>query len=143
MLASQKQLENKYKQAQATSDDWYRRAQLALQKVGLEESPVPSSARSHQRDGTPNASVLSQPALKCLRRGARSNPAGPPHQLCYHVITLSRVCLRGSRPSGPTIAVCATALTLRQPYLPFQGDEELAREALKRRSSYQVRTGAV
>lgn len=34
VLASQKQLENKYKQAQATADDWYRRAQLALQKVG-------------------------------------------------------------------------------------------------------------
>lgn len=33
VLASQKQLENKYKQAQATADDWYRRAQLALQKV--------------------------------------------------------------------------------------------------------------
>ena len=31
-MASQKQLDNKYKQAQATSDDWYRRAQLALQK---------------------------------------------------------------------------------------------------------------
>ena len=32
-MASQKQLDNKYKQAQATSDDWYRRAQLALQKA--------------------------------------------------------------------------------------------------------------
>ena len=32
VMASQKQLEMKYKQAQATSDDWYRRAQLALQK---------------------------------------------------------------------------------------------------------------
>ena len=32
VMASQKQLEAKYKQAQATSDDWYRRAQLALQK---------------------------------------------------------------------------------------------------------------
>jgi phage shock protein A len=32
VMASQKQLENKYKQAQATADDWYRRAQLALQK---------------------------------------------------------------------------------------------------------------
>ena len=32
VMASQKQLENKYKQAQATADDWYKRAQLALQK---------------------------------------------------------------------------------------------------------------
>jgi len=32
VMASQKQLENKYKQAQATADDWYRRAQLAVQK---------------------------------------------------------------------------------------------------------------
>lgn len=32
VMASQKQLEAKYKQAQATSDDWYKRAQLALQK---------------------------------------------------------------------------------------------------------------
>ena len=32
VMASQKQLEMKYKQAQATSDDWYKRAQLALQK---------------------------------------------------------------------------------------------------------------
>eukprot|EP00899_Mesostigma_viride_P002201 jgi/Mesvir1/11982/Mv00295-RA.1 len=32
VMASAKQLENKYKQAQATADDWYRRAELALQK---------------------------------------------------------------------------------------------------------------
>jgi len=32
VLASQKQLEAKTKQAQTTSDEWYRRAQLALQK---------------------------------------------------------------------------------------------------------------
>ena len=33
-MASQKQLEARYKQAEATADDWYRRAQLALGKVG-------------------------------------------------------------------------------------------------------------
>eukprot|EP00897_Mesotaenium_endlicherianum_P005567 jgi/Mesen1/5038/ME000025S04441 len=32
VLASQKQLENKYKQAQQVADDWYRRAKLALEK---------------------------------------------------------------------------------------------------------------
>ncbi|KAK3278318.1 hypothetical protein CYMTET_13736 [Cymbomonas tetramitiformis] len=32
VMASQKQLEAKYNQAQSTADDWYRRAQLALQK---------------------------------------------------------------------------------------------------------------
>ncbi|XP_071723313.1 LOW QUALITY PROTEIN: membrane-associated protein VIPP1, chloroplastic-like [Rutidosis leptorrhynchoides] len=32
VLASQKQLENKYKAAQQASEDWYRRAQLALSK---------------------------------------------------------------------------------------------------------------
>ncbi|KAG8094721.1 hypothetical protein GUJ93_ZPchr0012g21070 [Zizania palustris] len=32
VLASQKRLENKYKAAEQASDDWYRRAQLALQK---------------------------------------------------------------------------------------------------------------
>jgi len=32
VMASQKQLEAKYNQAQTTADDWYRRAQLALQK---------------------------------------------------------------------------------------------------------------
>nr|GMD50252.1 membrane-associated protein VIPP1, chloroplastic [Ipomoea batatas] len=32
VLASQKQLENKYKAAQQASEDWYRRAQLALEK---------------------------------------------------------------------------------------------------------------
>mmetsp|Transcript_15358 Transcript_15358/g.18508 ORF Transcript_15358/g.18508 Transcript_15358/m.18508 type:complete len:321 (-) Transcript_15358:500-1462(-) len=32
VMASQKQLENKYKQAQTTADDWYKRAQLALEK---------------------------------------------------------------------------------------------------------------
>lgn len=32
VMASQKQLEAKYKQAQVTADDWYRRAQLALSK---------------------------------------------------------------------------------------------------------------
>ncbi|KAM3283111.1 membrane-associated protein VIPP1, chloroplastic [Capsicum chacoense] len=34
VLASQKQLENKYKAAQQASEDWYRRAQLALGKGG-------------------------------------------------------------------------------------------------------------
>ncbi|TYK17044.1 membrane-associated 30 kDa protein [Cucumis melo var. makuwa] len=32
VLASQKRLENKYKSAQQAADDWYRKAQLALQK---------------------------------------------------------------------------------------------------------------
>lgn len=32
VMASQKQLENKYKQASQTADEWYKRAQLALQK---------------------------------------------------------------------------------------------------------------
>ncbi|KAE8692379.1 Membrane-associated protein VIPP1 [Hibiscus syriacus] len=32
VLASQKRLENKYKAAQQASEDWYRKAQLALQK---------------------------------------------------------------------------------------------------------------
>lgn len=32
VLASQKRLENKYKSAQQASEDWYRKAQLALQK---------------------------------------------------------------------------------------------------------------
>ncbi|XP_024367365.1 membrane-associated protein VIPP1, chloroplastic [Physcomitrium patens] len=32
VLASQKQLENKYKAAQTAADDWYRRAKLALEK---------------------------------------------------------------------------------------------------------------
>lgn len=32
VLASQKQLENKYKASQTTADDWYRRAKLALEK---------------------------------------------------------------------------------------------------------------
>ncbi|KAL6214443.1 hypothetical protein ACLB2K_013877 [Fragaria x ananassa] len=32
VLASQKRLENKYKTAQQASEDWYRKAQLALQK---------------------------------------------------------------------------------------------------------------
>jgi hypothetical protein len=39
VIASQKMLENKYKQAQATSDDWYRRAQLALVGPGGYCSP--------------------------------------------------------------------------------------------------------
>lgn len=32
VIASRKQLEKKYEQAQSTADDWYRRAQLALEK---------------------------------------------------------------------------------------------------------------
>lgn len=36
VMASQKQLENKYLQAKTTADEWYRRAELALQK-GEEE----------------------------------------------------------------------------------------------------------
>ena len=32
MIASQRQLEAKYSQAKDTSDQWYRRAQMALEK---------------------------------------------------------------------------------------------------------------
>ena len=32
VMASQKQLENKYNSAQKTADDWYKRAQLAIEK---------------------------------------------------------------------------------------------------------------
>ena len=32
VMASQKQLENKYNAAQKTADDWYKRAQLAIEK---------------------------------------------------------------------------------------------------------------
>ena len=32
VIASQKQLENKYKQAKTTADEWYSRAELALSK---------------------------------------------------------------------------------------------------------------
>ena len=44
VVASQKQLENKYKQAQATADDWYRRAELALSK-GDEELARAAASR--------------------------------------------------------------------------------------------------
>ena len=53
VIASQKQLENKYKQAQATADDWYRRAELAMSK-GDEElvREALSRRKSYQRTRT-------------------------------------------------------------------------------------------
>ena len=45
VMASQKQLENKYNSAQKTADDWYKRAQLAIEKgCLLYTSPSPRDA---------------------------------------------------------------------------------------------------
>lgn len=57
VLASQKQLENKYKQAQATSDDWYRRAQLAVSKG---DDVLAKEALKRRKDYESNASALKQ-----------------------------------------------------------------------------------
>ncbi len=61
VMASQKQLEMKYKQAQATADDWYRRAQLALQK-GDEELAREALKRrqSYQQNADSMAAQVSQ-----------------------------------------------------------------------------------
>lgn len=61
VVASQKQLENKYKQAQATADDWYRRAELALSK-GDEELAREALARkkSYQDNADSMAANLEQ-----------------------------------------------------------------------------------
>lgn len=52
VMASQKQLEAKYNQAQQTADDWYRRAQLALQKVCAEAPRCSSGAERPLREYT-------------------------------------------------------------------------------------------
>ena len=61
VIASQKQLENKYKQAQATADDWYRRAELALSK-GDEELAKEALTRrkSYQENADTMAANLEQ-----------------------------------------------------------------------------------
>lgn len=55
VLASQKQLENKYKAAQQASEDWYKRAQLALSK-GDEE--LAREALKRRKSYADNASAL-------------------------------------------------------------------------------------
>lgn len=55
VLASQKQLEQRYKQAQSNADDWLRRAKLALQK-GQEE--LAKEALKKKKDYEDNANAL-------------------------------------------------------------------------------------
>lgn len=55
VLASQKQLENKYKAAQQASEDWYRRAQLAL---GKGDEDLAREALKRRKSFADNASAL-------------------------------------------------------------------------------------
>nr|KYP64183.1 hypothetical protein KK1_018773 [Cajanus cajan] len=55
VLASQKQLEGKYKSVQKASDDWYRRAQLALQK---EDEELAREALKRRKSYAENATAL-------------------------------------------------------------------------------------
>ncbi|XP_027089295.1 membrane-associated protein VIPP1, chloroplastic-like [Coffea arabica] len=55
VLASQKQLENKYKAAQQASEDWYRRAQLAL---GKGDEDLAREALKRRKSYADNASAL-------------------------------------------------------------------------------------
>ncbi|KAK0608786.1 hypothetical protein LWI29_035996 [Acer saccharum] len=55
VLASQKRLENKYKAAQQSSEDWYRKAQLALQKG---EEDLAREALKRRKSYADNASAL-------------------------------------------------------------------------------------
>ncbi|KAL8166238.1 hypothetical protein V2J09_007737 [Rumex salicifolius] len=55
VLASQKQLENKYKAAQQASEDWYKRAQLALSKG---DEDLAREALKRRKSYADNASAL-------------------------------------------------------------------------------------
>ncbi|CAI0541047.1 unnamed protein product, partial [Linum tenue] len=55
VLASQKRMENKYKAAQQASEDWYRKAQLALQKG---EEDLAREALKRRKSYGDNASSL-------------------------------------------------------------------------------------
>lgn len=55
VLASQKQLENRYKSAQQASDEWYRRAQLAL---GKGDEDLAREALKRRKSFADNASAL-------------------------------------------------------------------------------------
>ncbi|XP_042941283.1 membrane-associated 30 kDa protein, chloroplastic isoform X3 [Carya illinoinensis] len=55
VLASQKQLENKYKAAQQASEDWYRKAQFALQKG---EEDLAREALKRRKSYADNANAL-------------------------------------------------------------------------------------
>ncbi|KAM7279316.1 hypothetical protein ACFE04_006450 [Oxalis oulophora] len=55
VLASQKRLENKYKAAQQASDEWYRKAQLALQKG---EEDLAREALKRRKSYADNATSL-------------------------------------------------------------------------------------
>ncbi|XP_059628640.1 membrane-associated 30 kDa protein, chloroplastic-like isoform X1 [Cornus florida] len=55
VLASQKQLENKYKAAQQASEDWYRKAQLAL---GKGEEDLAREALKRRKSFADNANAL-------------------------------------------------------------------------------------
>lgn len=55
VMASQKQLENKYKAAQTNADDWYRRAQLAL---GKGDEDLAKEALTRRKAAQDNADTL-------------------------------------------------------------------------------------
>ncbi|KAL5781222.1 hypothetical protein ACOSP7_006251 [Xanthoceras sorbifolium] len=55
VLASQKRLDNKYKAAQQSSEDWYRKAQLALQKG---EEDLAREALKRRKSYADNANAL-------------------------------------------------------------------------------------
>lgn len=55
VLASQKQLENKYKAAQQAADDWYKRAKLAMEKG---EENLAREALKRRKDYEDNAKAL-------------------------------------------------------------------------------------
>ncbi|VVA39054.1 PREDICTED: membrane-associated [Prunus dulcis] len=55
VLASQKRLENKYKAAEQASEDWYRKAQLALQKG---EEDLAREALKRRKSFADNANTL-------------------------------------------------------------------------------------
>ncbi|MBA0724914.1 hypothetical protein Golax_021557 [Gossypium laxum] len=55
VLASQKRMENKYKAAQQASEDWYRKAQLALQKG---EEDLAREALKRRKSFADNANSL-------------------------------------------------------------------------------------
>ncbi len=75
VLASQKQLENKYKASQTTADDWYRRAKLALEKG---DEMLAKEALKRRKDYEVKVKLISYPG----------NEQSRPHL----VITFTELC---------------------------------------------------
>lgn len=81
VIASQRQLEAKYSQAKDTADQWYRRAQLALEKG---DETLAREALSRRKAYEVCCDYISQTCLQVCLHVIGAPHASRPLNLCYH-----------------------------------------------------------